>query len=90
MGTRNPNTRTRPKYPGIYWVVLALYPIQTCTIRVLPLCVPGIKIPESVYEKMGIYTIRIQYPMGIPDPFPPLDRAIIRRLLSYEHFEGRK
>lgn len=83
MGTQNPGTRTRPKYPGIYRVVLALYPIRTCTIRVLPICVPGIKIPESVYEITGIYTIRIQYLMGIPDLFPPLDRAIIRRLLSY-------
>jgi len=30
------------------------------------------KIPVSVSKKMGIFTIRIRYPPGIPDPFSTL------------------
>jgi hypothetical protein len=43
----------RPNYLGIYRVVLAPYPtrIQSFSIRVLPVSVPNIKIPESVSEK---------------------------------------
>jgi hypothetical protein len=53
MGTRIPGTRIRPEYPGIYRVVLAPYPtrIRSCSIRVLPVYVPNIKIPESVSKK---------------------------------------
>jgi hypothetical protein len=73
-GTRIPGTRIRPEYPGIYRVVLTPYPtrIWSCTIRVLPVSVPNIKIFVSVSEKTGICTIRIEYPTGIPDPFSPL------------------
>jgi hypothetical protein len=73
-GTRFPDTRIRPEYPGIYRVVLVLYPtrIRSYSIRVLPVSVPNIKIHESVSEKMGICTICIRYPTGIPDPFSSL------------------
>jgi hypothetical protein len=52
-GTRIPGTRIRPEYPSIYRVVLAPYPtrIRSFSIRVLPVSVPNIKIPESVSEK---------------------------------------
>jgi hypothetical protein len=73
-GTRIPGTHIRPEYSGVYRVVLAPYPtrIRSFNIRVLPVSVPNIKIPEFVSEKTGICTIRIWYPMGIPDPFSPL------------------
>jgi hypothetical protein len=49
-GTRIPGTRIRPKYSGIYRVVLTPYPtqIRSFNIRVLPVSIPNIKIPESV------------------------------------------
>jgi hypothetical protein len=52
-GTRIPGSRIRPEYPGIYRVVLAPYPtrIRSCTIRVLLVSVPNIKILVSVSEK---------------------------------------
>jgi hypothetical protein len=55
-------------------VVLAPYPtrIRSCSIRVLPVSAPNIKIPEFVTEKMGICTICIRYLTDIPDPFLPL------------------
>jgi hypothetical protein len=73
-GTRIPGTRIRPEYPGIYRVVIAPYPIRirSFSIRVLPVSVPNIKIPESVSEKTGICTIRTWYPTGISDPYSPL------------------
>jgi hypothetical protein len=53
MVTRIPGTRIRLEYPGIFRVVLAPYPtrIQSYSIRVLPVSVPNIKLPESVSEK---------------------------------------
>jgi hypothetical protein len=71
MGTRILGTRIRPEYPGIYRVVLIPYPtrIRSYSIRVLPVSVPNIKIPESVSEKLGICTICIRYPTGIADLF---------------------
>jgi hypothetical protein len=53
MGTRIPGTRIRPEYLGIFWVVLAPYPtrIRSYSIRVLPVSVPNIKLPEPVSEK---------------------------------------
>jgi hypothetical protein len=72
--TRIPGTRIRPEYSSIYRVVLAPYStrIRSYSIRVLPISVPNIKLPESVSEKTGICTIRIRYPTGIPNPFSPL------------------
>jgi hypothetical protein len=59
-GTRIPGTRIRPEYPGIYRVVLAPYliRIQSCSIRILLVSVPNIKIPESVSEKW-IFTLSV-------------------------------
>jgi hypothetical protein len=53
MGTRIPGTRIRPEYPGIFRVVLAPYltRIRSYSIRVLPVSVLNIKLPESVSEK---------------------------------------
>jgi hypothetical protein len=50
---RVPGTRIRPKYPGIFRVVLDPYPtqIRSYSIRVLPVSVPNIKLPESISEK---------------------------------------
>ena len=61
-------------YPGSYRVLLAPYPtrIRWPTIRVLPVSVLDKKIPVSISEKTGIFTIRILYTLGIPDPFSPL------------------
>jgi hypothetical protein len=63
-----------PEYSGIYRVIPAPYPsrIRSCSIRVLHIFAPNIKIPESVSENTGICTIRIRYPTGIPDPFSPI------------------
>jgi hypothetical protein len=60
-------------------VVLAQYPtrIRSYSIRVLSVSVPNIKIPESVFEKTGIYTIRIRYLTGIPDLFSLLARLVV-------------
>jgi hypothetical protein len=73
-----------PEYLGIYRVVLVPYPtrIRSYSIRILPVSVSNIKIPESVSEKTGICTIRIRYSTGIPDPFSPIpaDRAVDRWL----------
>jgi hypothetical protein len=43
--TRIPGTRIRPKYPGIYRVVIVPYPtrIRNYSIRVLPVSVPNKK-----------------------------------------------
>ena len=67
-----------PEYLGIYRVVLVPYPtqIRSYSIRVLPVSIPNIKIPESVSEKTGICTTRIRYPTGIPDLFSPLQRDV--------------
>jgi hypothetical protein len=67
-GTRIPGTRIRPKYPGIYWVVLAPYPtrIRSCTIRVLPVFVPNIKYlylyPKNGPELVAVSGTRFGYP----------------------------
>jgi hypothetical protein len=73
-GTRIPGTCIRPECSGIYRVVLAPYrtQIRNYSIRILPISVPNIKIPESVSEKTDIYTISIRYPTGILDPFSSL------------------
>ena len=59
--------RIRPEYPGIYRVVLAPYPtrIWSYNIRVLPVSVPNIKLPESVSEKNGY----LHYPYPVPDGY---------------------
>jgi hypothetical protein len=44
------------------------------SIRVLPVSVPNIKLPEPVSEKTGICTTHIRYPTGILDSFSPLQR----------------
>jgi hypothetical protein len=68
MGTQIPGTRIRPEYPGIFWVVLAPYPtrIRSYSIRVLPVFVPNIKLPESVSEKrvlaLPVFGTRRVYP----------------------------
>jgi hypothetical protein len=87
MGTRIPGTRIRPEYPGIYRVVLAPYPtrIRRYSIRVLLVSVPNIKILLFVSEKTGIYTIRIWYPTGIPDPFSPLSLMHVVCALGDSH-----
>jgi hypothetical protein len=53
MGTQIPGTRIRPEYPDIFRVVLASYPtqIRSYSIRVLPVSVLNIKLPESISEK---------------------------------------
>jgi hypothetical protein len=65
-GTQNSGTHIRPEYPSIYRVVLTSYTtrIRNCTIWVLLVSIPDIKIPES--------TIHTRYSTGIPDPFSPL------------------
>jgi hypothetical protein len=49
-----------PEYPGIYRVVLAPYltQIRSCTIRVLPVSVPNIKIPVP-YPKNGSKSVPV-------------------------------
>jgi hypothetical protein len=74
-------------------VVLVPYPawIKSYSTRVLPVFVPNIKIPESVSEKTGIYTIRIRYPTGIPDPFSPLVGTNVGKISSHhQHLEQFK
>jgi hypothetical protein len=58
MGTRIPVTRIRPEYLGIYRVVLAPYPtrIRSCTIRVLTVSVPNIKI-LNLYPKKWVFAL---------------------------------
>jgi hypothetical protein len=81
-GTRIPGTRIRPEYPGIYRVVLAPYPtrIRRCTIRVLSISVPNIKILVSVSEKWSRISTRIWYPFQVPCPFSPLDAREQKRV----------
>jgi hypothetical protein len=76
MGTRIPGTRIRPEYPGIYRVFLVPYTtrIRSYSIRVLPVSVPNIKIPESVSEKrvfvLSVSGTRRVYPTRF-DPYSP-------------------
>jgi hypothetical protein len=78
----NSGTRIRPEYPGIYRVVLASYPtlIRSYSIRVLPVSVPNIKLPESVFgtrirpEYPGIYRVVLA-------PYPTLIRSYSIRVL---------
>jgi hypothetical protein len=74
MGTRIPDTRIRPEYSGIYRVVLAPYltQIRSCTIRVLLVSVPNIKILVLVSEKWSRISTRIGYPFRVPCPFSTL------------------
>jgi hypothetical protein len=60
-GYRIPGTRIRPEYSRIYWVVLALYPtrIRICTIRVLPVSVPNIKILKYVSKKHVFFALSV-------------------------------
>jgi hypothetical protein len=47
--------------------------IRDDSIRVVPVSVPNIKLPVSVSEKTSRISIRIRYPVRVPDPFSPLD-----------------
>ena len=72
-----PNTRYPYPYPFIRVVT------GYCSLRIRPVS-GGLlseyypypswikKIPVSISEKTGIFTIRILYTPGIPDPFSPL------------------
>jgi hypothetical protein len=84
-GTRIPGTHIRHEYPGIYQVVLVPYPtrIRSCTIRVLPVSVPNIKIPVSVSEKWSRISTRIRYPFRVAYPFSPLLATRAPRVLCY-------
>jgi hypothetical protein len=73
-GTRIPGTRIRPEYPGIYRVVLALYPtrIRSYTIRVLPVSVLNKKNTCTHIRKWSRISTHIRYPFRVPYPFSPL------------------
>jgi hypothetical protein len=69
----------RPEYSGIYRVVLALYPtrIWSCTIRVLPVSVPNIKISVSV--KKRVFALSVSGTQRVyPTRFHPYHRPLMR------------